>query len=255
MDAENSRALDAQQRIIATAEKKLRRPLTTSEQRAIRGLEQSTVVFEVASWSGEQVLDLLRSIVGSASTATLLEVLAASPGSLPELRQKMLNSFPARTRRILEPLDLQQALDSLSRWLLDLARGEPPSKQIHALNFGLFESERRCKLYISGSKKYDRENDDWATVRDWWPEGRYAPSEDLFDFWPAIRRARGEPWVAAQAVVIILVKAFFAAHDAEFRELSGLKDLYVTSGFDEGDLYAVQTAVSPAKLAAEQARR
>ena len=44
---------------------------------------------------------------------------------------------------------------------------------------------------------------------------------------------------------LVLVRAMFAAHVGEFVKLSKRKQVFVASGFADGDLYTIRTPVSP----------
>ena len=176
------------------------------------------------------------------------EYLAANPSSLPEDRVAILALLKPKARNAVTNLDWESAAQQLSAWLLQLIEAEPPPRSMRGLNFGLFETEEGFTLYVTGANRYDRSDPDWACANDWWPEGRYA-NIALFVKLSSVLRGSGEQaWEVAQAIAIALVKEFFRNHGPEFQKASGLKEVYVATGFDDGDLYEVRTTLAPTNV-------
>jgi hypothetical protein len=97
-----------------------------------------------------------------------------------------------------------------------------------------------------GANRYDPTDSQWAFANDWWPEGRYAPLDSLSTLWHEVENEEVPAWLVVQAVVLSIVKAFFARQASDFRSASGLRSVTVTSGFDDGDLFTVVTPLTPA---------
>ncbi len=51
--------------------------------------------------------------------------------------------------------------------------------------------------------------------------------------------------MVAQAIEILLIRAFFEACSEQIQTLLGRRKLSITSGFDDGDWYSIRTPVSP----------
>lgn len=113
-------------------------------------------------------------------------------------------------------------------WLLDLSSNEPPAEDIIAINFGLFETSEGFRMYVTGSRKYDPIDDDWACEQDYYPTRRYF--EEVFDIkldWETVHRQSVE-----------LVSSFLHSHVANGSFLTPL--LAVTVGFDSGNLERIK---------------
>ncbi len=235
----------ARNNIIAMAEKALGRPLTAAEQKAARGIAERVAEIWAESWTGQQIAQSLSEICAPESPVTLLESLANSTGSLADDRKRILSSLNPDAEKAITAFDMAQALENFSQWLLALLRSRTPPPTTRVLKFGLFESGNGCKLYVSGANRYDEDDPDWSKASDWWPGEHYAPLDELSKLWRALAEAGVEPWVIIQALAIILVRNFFEQHHTDFRSASGLQHVYVTSGFDDGDLYPIQTPLTP----------
>ena len=238
----------ARQKVIATTEGYLGRSLSPKENKIIRGLAEGVVEIIVEeSRSGKEIVDLLNSIGGDDSPVMLFETLAESLAKLAEDRQKLMKFHSAKARTCLAAFDFDSAIEQFSHWLLGLLIAHRPASTIRALKFGLFEAEGACRVYVAGTKAYDEHSSGWASsAPDWWDERHVAPKGLFASIWPRLNRAGAEPWVAAQAITIVLIKQFFARYMAEFQNASGLRQVYVVTGFDDGDLYTLRTYVSPA---------
>lgn len=220
----------------------MKRSLTPDERRMVLGFDEEVVKFAVESFSNQEIAGML----DEGDTVEFLEQLARGPGSLHANRQKLLRFLGPKARKVVGALELDSELERFGGWLLGLLRDEPPSAGIRALNFGLFEGDHGCKLYVTGANRYDEHDSDWACANDWWPERRYAPVEVFSDLYGRLRKIETESWVVAQAVAILLIKAFFEKHGLEVKKVLGKRKLFIASGFDDGDLYAIKTAFTRA---------
>lgn len=232
------------------AAEKVGRQLTDKERKAIRGFDKSLLVEgDIAGlyrkYSAQEILDQFRELGAGPGPVALLSGLATVRTTLGQSRKSLLEFLSPKGRKVLQPFAFEAVLDPFTGWFLDLLRTEPPGRNIRALYFGLFESGGGCRLYVSGAKAYDPEDSDWAGATDWCPQNRYAPLEALLKLWKPVRKAGNEPWVVMQAIAIALIQAFFNEHEVKFKQLTGLKRVYIISGFDDGDLYVLQTPLSP----------
>ena len=241
---------EAREHLTVLASKRLGRPLSESEHKVICGLDKGLVAEgEMARlfkpWGPKEFLDFFAEAGAGPGPVALLNSLASGPYSLRLGRQKIIEHLSPKGRKALAGLDFNKILGKFEKWLLDTLRSEPPQTKIRALYFGLFESKSGCQLYVSGANAYEKEASDWACASDWSPKKRYAPLDQLSSTWSRLAKAGDESWVVIQAIVIVTVRAFFLKNSTGFRKLTGINKVYVASGFDDGDLYAIRTPLSP----------
>jgi hypothetical protein len=123
----------------------------------------------------------------------------------------------------------ERAYREFAAWLRRVARSSPPPEGIAAYNFGLFESEGGYVAYLTGSREYDPEDDDWACREDYTPAERYVDLRGAFD--------EGATWREVQHGVVGMIKRFVESPEFSDSFLSGASA--VTVGFDDGDLERV----------------
>ena len=116
--------------------------------------------------------------------------------------------------------------DKINNWLLMLASDTNIPSDIVALNFGLFESaDDYYVVYLTGSKVYDPDDDDWACDIDWEPKEKYLMLPEA--------KCDIMGWEEFQnKVATILIEAF--GKDASLSRWLGKRT--VTTGFDDGQL-------------------
>jgi len=114
----------------------------------------------------------------------------------------------------------------------ELLEENPLPTAIKAYNFGLYQSSFQFHLYITGSEEWDKEDDDWATNNDYFPEEHIINNSllrKLFQYW----RFNPELGIFLTVVsVVMLVNTYINKHPEKFPN----KVLFAT-GFDDGDLY------------------
>ena len=235
----------ARLKLIAIAEQNLGRALTGVEHKTACGLAEPVVEFVLRERRPSEIVGMLHEIGGEESPVVFLDDLANSAETLVANREKILARLKPKARKIVATLDFDRAVEEIEKWFVALLKMEPPPLKIRALSFGLVEAGRGCQLYVCGADKYDADDCAWACDPAWWPEGRYAPSGELSALWQPLKKAGEEPWIVVQAIVIVLVRAMFEAHGVEFGKLFKRKNLFVASGFDDGDLYTIRTVLSP----------
>lgn len=236
----------ARQKFISQAESALGRSLRPKERKLACGFDETVVQLALESFDKEQIAGMLSDRGGNSRSVALLEKLASGADSVAVGWQRLLRFLNPRGRKAVGSFGFEAELEDFSGWFVSLLRSEPPPAKIKTLNFGLFESEGGCKLYVTGANTCDAGDGDWACANDWWPEGRYAPLEGLSKLHRRLREAGVEAWVIAQAVAILLIRAFFATQAGELERLLGARKLWITSGFDDGDLYAIRMCAAPA---------
>ncbi|WP_299400465.1 hypothetical protein [Pelagibius sp.] len=121
-------------------------------------------------------------------------------------------------------------MKGLKAWLGRVVEAERPPTTVIAFNLGLFETEGGYCAYLTGAKRFDPDDDDWAC------DEAFSPSERYF---PVDRTSTGaEDWDGFRQEVVEALKAFLAS-DAGRRSFLA-KAKAVTVGFDDGDLFRVQ---------------
>lgn len=229
---------------------KLGRSLSSREYKVIRGWDTFLVVEGemselIQGWNQHELLDQLAEMGAGQGAVALLNSLANDSSSLQLGQEQLLEFISPKGREILAGFEINAALEEFSRWLLNTLRADLPGSKIRALYFGLTETKGGCTVHLSGANSYDQEGPDWACASDWSPCVSFVPLGQKSGLWNRLREAGQEPWVVAQAITIIMLRAFFKTQHKEFSKLTGLKRLYIVSGFVDGDLYAVQTPISP----------
>ena len=122
---------------------------------------------------------------------------------------------------------MSKLIDTLfSEWIDHLQRTEPPFDDVTAFNFGVFESPDGFRLYLSGAKEYDADNEDWACANDYYPNGRYFQTLLAED-----------KWEDALETAVRVVRNFLTSSNLSS---SFLQDRIVTVGFDDGNLTRIQ---------------
>lgn len=116
--------------------------------------------------------------------------------------------------------------ERFSKWIKKIESTDLPNEKIIAFNFGLFESSESYIIYLSGSEKYDTEDEDWAC------DVQYDLKDKYFDLYSAdLNNAK---WEFILEFSISLIKDFMKTEDYKNSFLS--KSEYITTGFDEGNL-------------------
>ena len=234
----------SRERFISQAESAFGRPLRPQERKVALQFNGTVLKLALESLSGGEIAEMVSGAVRDTGSVSLLEHLASGTDSVAACRQRLLGFLKPGERRVAASFHFEGELERFSVWFIALLRSDPLPSTIRALNFGLFQSDGGCKLYVTGANAYDADDSDWACAKDWWPQGRYAPLQGLAEIFQALHKAGAEAWVVAQAFAILLIRALFEAHSSEIKALMGKKRLFLASGFDDGDLYAINTPVT-----------
>jgi hypothetical protein len=228
---------EPRKKFIAIAQDALQRSLTADEIEAVRDFPDAVVEIAVESLTSKEIVDILNDVCRKDGPVVLLKQLASTTDSLTAGRQRLLRFLKPNARKMVASFDLDSELKRFAKWFLALLRTEPPAASIQALRFGLFEIHGGCKLYVAGSAVH---KDKGSCANDWLPIGRYSPLHALSKVYQKLSAQECDRWVVAQAIAILLIKAFFQKHAAEIKGLFGKKKLFITSGFEDGDLYAIK---------------
>jgi hypothetical protein len=117
------------------------------------------------------------------------------------------SNLPNSVWASIRQLDFEGDAAKLRTWLESVLSSQPASSAINVFWFGLFNpvrnGETSCDMYVSGSTKFDPEDDtgDWAAWDDnsYLPDGRYAHSQVLKEIYRLVSKTE----VAAEGEYIL----------------------------------------------------
>ena len=119
----------------------------------------------------------------------------------------------------------EKIIRALADWIHRLGENYPPTDDITAFNFGIFQkTDESYRLYISGARVFDPNTDDWACETDYLPEGRYF--EHVFDC--------DSNWELMLDHAIRLTTRY--VESPEFKTSFLRSAQAITVGFDDGNL-------------------
>lgn len=119
---------------------------------------------------------------------------------------------------------------TLQEWLSKICETEKPDKSVIAYNFGLFETENGYTIYLTGSKEYDEDDEDWVLNDDFKPSLNYYPL-------PA-GEYKSLKWEQVLEKIRVQLKDFTKTND--FKNSFFSKAKAITTGFDDGDLVKIK---------------
>lgn len=152
------------------------------------------------------------------------------------LKEELCEKFDCPSLPFDQP-EVDSGYAEFKEWLDNNFSIKPLTEDIVALNFGLFESEDGVELYICGSSEWDEEDSDWACNNDYSPEGRYA---DLAIFQMVEPFFADNYWAGLSlylGLTVLYVRKYAVDEGFPFEEARG--QLYLATGFDDGDLYNI----------------
>jgi hypothetical protein len=116
-------------------------------------------------------------------------------------------------------------------WMTRVNQTDLPPADIIAFNFGLFENADGCyTTYLTGSRSYDPDDDDWACNED------YSPAEKYFEL-KELPSAENE-WQDVVGVMAGLLRRY--AQSTNFSESFLASAKAITFGFDDGVLERIK---------------
>lgn len=119
--------------------------------------------------------------------------------------------------------------EEIRHWIQQINDETILPSDIVAFNFGLFESEERYCIYLTGSKFYDESDDDWACDIDFEPNRKYLML--------ASGSIQNMNWKEILYKVKNIIFNFIIANADKLPLFVGK---IVTIGFDDGDLVRIQ---------------
>ena|ERR1700744_4404128 len=119
----------------------------------------------------------------------------------------------------------------LSDWINKIENYAKPPKNINALNFGLFQSDKGFMIYLTGSEIYNAFDDDWASQIDYEPIKLYKylllNGEEISDL---------KNWDEILELVYKNIKEIIDEHPDSVL----FKNKVITTGFDDGNLRVIK---------------
>ncbi len=112
----------------------------------------------------------------------------------------------------------------VKNWILEINKEETLSKDITALNFGLFEP---YGIELTGSKIYTPEDDDWACEEDFEPAERTCPELNI---------PEDMDWEDVLEMIVDILKELIL----ELKDLEILQVPHITTGFCDGELIIIK---------------
>lgn len=119
----------------------------------------------------------------------------------------------------------------LHEWVDNINKTERIDKSIIAFNFGLFESEEGFTMYLTGSKVFDEDDDDWATNMDFEPKQKYFSFGTVF--------LKDKDWEDILKYSENLVRTYIASE--AFKTSIFVQAKGIAVGFDDGDLTIIKS--------------
>ena len=121
-----------------------------------------------------------------------------------------------------------------TKWIQKIIRTENPGKDIIAYKFGLFETPdvpSGYYMYLIGTKKYKKRNDDWAAGM-----GDYTPKDTYLGL--PEKEFKGKEWEEVQDIVETKMKEFITSDNYKKSFFNSAEVIVV--GFDGGDLNRIK---------------
>jgi hypothetical protein len=123
----------------------------------------------------------------------------------------------------------ERTYEEFANWFRRVNRSSPPPEGIAEFYVGLFESEGGYMAYLTGSSKFDPDDDGWVGRED------YVPAEKYFEMHEGF--PTGTDWRKVQRDVVGLVKRFIESPDSADSFLARASGVVV--GFDDGEVERV----------------
>lgn len=116
-------------------------------------------------------------------------------------------------------------------WVENINETERIDKSIIAFNFGLFESKEGFTMYLTGSKIFDKDDDDWAANMDFEPKQKYFSFGNEF--------LKDKDWQDILKYAESLVQSYVKSED--FKTSIFAQTIAITMGFDDGELTIIKS--------------
>lgn len=231
--------------VITKAELYLKRRLTSKEITIVAGLDDVPARVIAEEWTGQQIEEYFIERTQPDDPVLMLESMACAEASTNSALNRLISFQRGKAKEIIEAFSFKTTMADFSVWLLRLLETHKLPPKTNVLKFGLLEQNRTTKIYVSGYVSCDTESSDWARRPIWWRENYFTELNELSALGRKLARTKSTPWITVQAITILLIQEFFKKHSDKFRKITGLRRVVVMTGFDDGDLYKVQTVISP----------
>lgn len=191
-----------------------------------------------------------------------LSIIHASTMSVEEGMEYLLSyckpTMPYHDYAALRALPYADDIHHLRAWLTDVLTTEPPSDDIRAFFFGLYEPYLddglpACQFYVSGSARYDPDDRacEWAVWEEdsYTPQKRYADSPVLTQLYRLVKAPDEETsllryetdeaeFILNLGYVMLVVKDFCRSVAPELF-LGRANERAIAMGYDSGDLIPI----------------
>ena len=114
----------------------------------------------------------------------------------------------------------------IENWLLKISQDNTEVNGIIALYFGIYETKTGFCLYLTGSKDYDANDDDWACSVDFEPNGNYLSIDSTLDWEQFLNTVSAIIEECINELLISKAKLF--------------SDKIIAIGFDDGQLLRIK---------------
>lgn len=131
------------------------------------------------------------------------------------------------TRKIKKTMTIEQAF---TEWLDLINESETVDNSIIGFNFGLFETTNGFEMYLVGSKKFEIDDEDWASYVDFEPKQKY------FQFGKEF--SADKDWQAIQQLSEKLIRSYVGSEKFKTSLFANAKG--ITTGFDDGNLTVIK---------------
>jgi hypothetical protein len=117
---------------------------------------------------------------------------------------------------------------SFEEWITQIIKEEKPSEKIKGYFFGIFETENKgYMMYLSGSKEFDEDDENWACNNDFEPQSKYL----------SLPQYKGLSWEKVLSNVECILTDFVKTEMFKNSFLAKAKG--IATGFDDGILYSI----------------
>ncbi|QJX80244.1 hypothetical protein [Priestia megaterium] len=123
--------------------------------------------------------------------------------------------------------------------LTNLIKRNPLPEDIVAYNFGLYQTSGEFHLYITGSRDWSYEDEDWATNNDYFPEENLSGNSLYRKIYRDWRTSNDLGLFLSIVSTVMLVNTYITKNP----DMLPNKAVFAT-GFDDGDLYTFRNPLT-----------
>lgn len=159
-------------------------------------------------------------------------------GTLEKNIKALLKVLSKSCAEVIKKMDFQALSQDLADAISEHLQSSNPPQSVKGIHFGLRENVDGCALYMAGT--HLRETPEFRDSEDWDWTGSHRGCLKLSSLsllWNSIAITDEEEWEVILGISVILLKAYLDQNHKEFTDMLGIKDIYVTAGFDDGEIY------------------